>query len=82
VNRRRAILLITLTWVCVIVLGVLPWIWPAWRHLIGTRAYEAYQLEAVGFVAGWVTKDVLGRRRRTPSVPDRDPPGLGSSRQR
>jgi hypothetical protein len=73
VNRKRAIFLITLTWACVIVLGVLPWVWPAWRHLIGTRVYEAYQLEAVGFLAGWVTKDVLGRRRRAKPRPSCDP---------
>lgn len=62
-SKRQAWAWIALVWVVAAVMCALPSVWPAYMHLIGTRRYEDYQLEAVGFLAGWVTKDVLSRRR-------------------
>lgn len=62
--RRTRILLIAAVWACAAVLLVLPSVWPAYMHLIGTQTYRGYEFKAVGFMTGWLTKDVLSRRRR------------------
>jgi len=62
-SRRKALTLIALTWAVAVVLGVLPWVWPWYRHLIATRVYRDYELEAAGICTGWLTRDILGRRR-------------------
>lgn len=63
-SRRKRVVLIALVWTVAGVLCVLPLLWPAYMHLIGTRIYRDYELEAAGVVTGWVTRDVLGRCRR------------------
>ena len=62
-SKRKALVLIGLTWTVAVILGVLPWVWPWYQHLIGTRIYQDYEGEAVAFLAGYLTNDYLGRRR-------------------
>lgn len=63
-STRRKVLLIALVWAAVAVLCALPVVWPACGHLVKTRAFQGYELEANGILVGWVTRDILGRRRR------------------
>ena len=63
-STQTRVLLIAAVWACATVLLVLPSAWPAYMHLIGTRVYQGYGFEATGFLTGWLTKDVLSRRRR------------------
>lgn len=63
-SKRKKLALIALTWTVAVILGVLPWIWPWYSHLISSRVYQAYEGEALGFSLGYATKAVMSGRRR------------------
>lgn len=63
-STRTHVLLIAAVWACAAVLLVLPSIWPAFDRLISNGTARIYEREFTGFVTGWLTKDVLSRRRR------------------
>jgi hypothetical protein len=63
VSKRTRLALIALTGTVAVILSVLPWVWPWFDHLIGTRVYQQYEAEAVGFGLGCVTMHVMTRRR-------------------
>jgi hypothetical protein len=62
VSKRTRLGLIALVWAVAAVLCVLPSAWPWYMHLIGTRTYRAYEMEAAGFSLGCVTMYVMTRR--------------------
>ena len=63
-SKRRTRLLIAAIWMTAGLLGVLPWLWPAYGRVIESRAFSDYEFEALGFLACWVTRDILGARRK------------------
>lgn len=63
-SKRKRWVLIALTWAAAAVLCALPSLWPAYGHVIGTRIFRDYELEAYGILTGWLTCSILGRRHR------------------
>ncbi len=66
-SKRTCVLPIALVWACATVLAVLPWVWPALAHVLGNGLLQHYETLFTGVVLGWLTKDVLDRRR--PNAP-------------
>lgn len=54
---------LALTGAVAAILCVLPSVWPWYMHLIGTRVYQWYEAEAIGFSLGYMTRYVTARRR-------------------
>lgn len=67
-SRRKRVILIALVWAAATILCVLPWVWPAYAHVLGNGLLVHYETLFTGVVLGWLTKDALNRRHTNAPV--------------